>query len=170
MQHNQLNTSLTLPCGAVLKNRLVKAAMTERIAGRQNQAGKALDRLYGMWADTGAGLLITGNVIIDRKHLESACNVVFDEQTALDKLRTWATAGKKDGTHIWVQISHAGRQTNLINAFRPKAPSAVKLKKLGLFGKPRAMTEEDIREVIEGFVKAASIAKTAGFDECVNHL
>ncbi len=163
MSTNLLKTPFTLPCGATLKNRLVKAAMTERIGDRKNQAVKEHNHLYETWADSGAGLLITGNVIIDRTHLESACNVVFDDQTDIDKLRSWAEAGKKNGTHIWVQISHGGRQTNMVNAFRPKAPSAVKLKKLGLFGKPKAMTEEDIQAVINGFVKAAVIAKKAGF-------
>jgi 2,4-dienoyl-CoA reductase-like NADH-dependent reductase (Old Yellow Enzyme family) len=163
MTDNRIGAPITLPCGVTLKNRLVKAAMTERIADKNNQAVKNHERLYETWADTGAGLLITGNVIIDRKHLESAGNVVFDENTDIDKLSSWAESGKKNGTHIWVQISHGGRQTNMINAFRPKAPSAVKLKKLGLFGKPKAMTEADIQQVFEGFVRAAKIAKQAGF-------
>ncbi|KAA3639076.1 MAG: NADH:flavin oxidoreductase, partial [Bacteroidetes bacterium] len=163
MSTNLLNAPFTLPCGATLKNRLVKAAMTERIGDRKNQAVKEHDHLYETWANSGAGLLITGNVIIDRTHLESACNVVFDDQTNIDKLRSWAEAGKKHDTHIWVQISHGGRQTNMVNAFRPKAPSAVRLKKLGLFGKPKSMTEADIQAVIDGFVNGAVIAQKAGF-------
>ncbi len=163
MTNNLIKTPFTLPCGATLKNRLVKAAMTERIGDKKNQAVQDHQRLYETWADTGAGLLITGNVIIDRQHLESACNVVFDNKADIDKLSSWAESGKKNGTHIWVQISHGGRQTNMINALRPKAPSDVKLKKLGLFGKPKAMSEADIQEVFEGFVQAAKIAKKSGF-------
>ena len=60
---------LTLPCGAVLPNRLAKGAMTEGLADPQGRATPELDRLYGLWADGGCGLLITGNVQIDGDHL-----------------------------------------------------------------------------------------------------
>jgi 2,4-dienoyl-CoA reductase-like NADH-dependent reductase (Old Yellow Enzyme family) len=160
---NHLNTKLQLPCGAILNNRLVKSAMTERISNRKFEPTADHERLYEQWSDTGAGLLITGNVVIDRTHIESAGNVSFDDERLLPKLKKWADAGKKNGNHIWVQISHAGRQTNKFNTLRPLAPSEVQLKKLGLFGKPRAMTEEEIQQVIDGFVKAALIAQKAGF-------
>ncbi|MBW1295439.1 NADH:flavin oxidoreductase/NADH oxidase family protein [Aquimarina litoralis] len=158
-----ISTVLTLPCGAVLKNRLVKSAMTERISNTNFEPVKGHERLYEDWSSTGAGLLITGNVVIDRKHLESAGNVCFDDEKMLPKLKSWAQAGKKYGNHIWVQISHSGRQTNKFGTSRPLAPSEVQLKKLGLFGKPKAMTEQDILEVIQGFVKAAKLAKESGF-------
>jgi 2,4-dienoyl-CoA reductase-like NADH-dependent reductase (Old Yellow Enzyme family) len=163
MTENILNTALTLPCGVTLKNRLVKSAMTERISNKKFEPVKDHEYLYKEWAKTGAGLLITGNVIIDRKHVESAGNVCFDEDQMVAKSKAWAEAGKKDNTHIWVQVSHAGRQTNKFNNSSPLAPSAIHLKKIGLFGKPRAMTEADIRQIINGFVKAARIAKEAGF-------
>ncbi|GAA0711579.1 NADH:flavin oxidoreductase/NADH oxidase family protein [Aquimarina litoralis] len=158
-----ISTVLKLPCGAVLKNRLVKSAMTERISNRDYETVKGHNRLYEDWSATGAGLLITGNVVIDRKHLESAGNVCFDDENMLPKLKSWAEAGKKHGNHIWVQISHSGRQTNRFGTGRPLAPSEVQLKKLGLFGKPKAMTEEDILKVIKRFTKAAQLAKEAGF-------
>lgn len=158
-----ISTILTLPCGAVLKNRLVKSAMTERISNRNYEPVKGHDRLYEDWSATGAGLLITGNVVIDRKHLESAGNVCFDDEKMLPKLKSWAEAGKKHGNHVWVQISHSGRQTNRFGTGSPLAPSEVQLKKLGLFGKPKAMTENDILKVIQGFTKAAQLSKEAGF-------
>lgn len=163
MEKNVLNTALTLPCGVTLKNRLVKSAMTERISNKKFEPTVGHERLYRDWANTHAGLLITGNVMIDRKHLESAGNVCFDNEDVLPKLASWADAGKKNGNHIWVQISHAGRQTNKFSSGRPLAPSEVQLKKIGLFGKPKAMSEQDIQDVITGFARAAKIAKEAGF-------
>jgi len=162
MNKNLINTKFSLPCGATLKNRLVKSAMTERISNRKFEPTKGHIRLYEDWADTNAGLLITGNVMIDHKHLESAGNVCFEEEM-LPQLMRWAEAGKKSDNHLWVQISHAGRQTNKFNTTRPMAPSEVQLKKIGLFGKPRAMSEGDIEEVIKGFVKTAKLVKKAGF-------
>ena len=158
-----INTKLELPCGVTLNNRLVKSAMTERISNRKFEPIKGHERIYEAWSETGAGLLITGNVMIDRTHLESAGNVCFDDEGMIPKLEKWAAAGKKDGNHIWVQISHAGRQANKFSTLRPMAPSEVQLKKIGMFGKPKAMSETDIGQIIKGFTKAAKIAKAAGF-------
>lgn len=64
-----LATPLTLPNGASIKNRLVKAAMSEQLAGPANQPTAELARVYRRWAHGGAGLIITGNVMIDRRSL-----------------------------------------------------------------------------------------------------
>lgn len=163
MSKNSMLLPFTLPCGAIINNRLAKAAMTERIADRHLEPAKGHEVLYKKWADTEAGILITGNVLIDSTHLESAGNVVFSNEEMIPKLEKWAAAGKSKGNHIWVQISHAGRQTNMFNKRHPLAPSSVKLKKMGLFGKPKAMSESDVENVIDAFVHTAKIAKQAGF-------
>jgi 2,4-dienoyl-CoA reductase-like NADH-dependent reductase (Old Yellow Enzyme family) len=160
---NKLNTEIKLPCGTVLKNRLVKSAMTERISNCSLEPTKGHEILYQEWANSGAGLLITGNVFADRKHLESSGNVCFDNEEMLPKLKRWAASGKGKGAHIWTQLSHAGRQTNRFVNSHPLSPSAVQLKKTGLFASPKAMTEEDIQHVIKGFVKMAKLSKEAGF-------
>ncbi|MEL6657684.1 MAG: NADH:flavin oxidoreductase/NADH oxidase family protein [Bacteroidota bacterium] len=158
-----LTTPIELPCGVTLANRLVKAAMTERISNASFAPTADHERLYRLWSNSGAGLLITGNVIIDRTHLESAGNVVFDDEDMLPALQTWAQAAQASGNACWVQISHAGRQTNRFSTGKPKAPSTVQLRKLGLFGRPVAMTQADIKQVIAGFVRAAKLAQDAGF-------
>jgi len=163
MNKNVLNTSFTLPCGATLKNRLVKSAMTERISNKKFEPVDAHKKLYELWSKTDAGLLISGNVMIDRKHLESAGNVCLDDESMIPKLKSWVKSGTVNGNHFWVQISHAGRQTNKFTNTRPLAPSEIQLKKIGLFGKPRSMAEADIENVIRGFRRAAKIAKTSGF-------
>jgi 2,4-dienoyl-CoA reductase-like NADH-dependent reductase (Old Yellow Enzyme family) len=152
-----------LPCGITLKNRLVKAAMTERMSNTGLAPTNNHVNLYNKWSDTGAGLLITGNVMVDDQHLESAGNVVFHGEHVLPTLRRWAQAATGNNTHCWVQISHAGRQTNIFNNVHPLAPSPVKLKKLGLFGTPKEMTETDIENTIERFVKTAVLSRKAGF-------
>jgi len=163
MPTNHLNTPFTLPCGAVIKNRLVKAAMTERISDKNLEPTEQHYHLYKKWAETGAGLHITGNVVIDPIHIESAGNIYVGNEQVLPKLKKMAEAATSTGHHAWVQISHAGRQTNRFSTSRPLSPSEVQLHLLGLFGKPRAMAEEDIQKVIAGFVKVAVISKKAGF-------
>ena len=70
--------SLELPCGAVLPNRLSKAAMTEGLATAYGVPTAELARLYGLWSDGGAGMLLSGNIIVDKDHLERPGNVIID--------------------------------------------------------------------------------------------
>jgi 2,4-dienoyl-CoA reductase-like NADH-dependent reductase (Old Yellow Enzyme family) len=158
-----LTNALELPCGARLKNRIVKAAMSEGLADRHDHATPGHCRLYEKWARGGAGLLITGNVMVDRRHLERPGNVVLQDESGAHALRAWAAAGTLGQTHLWMQISHPGRQCPKLVSREPLAPSAVQLNLLGNFARPRAMTEEDIEDVIERFGKTAALAQQAGF-------
>lgn len=163
-----LRAPLTLPNGAVLPNRLAKAAMTEGLADPAGVPTDNLVRLYSAWADSGCGVLITGNVQVDRWHLERPGNVIIDREpdAAMRKrLTQWAQSAQRSGSRIWMQISHAGRQTQATVNPHPKAPSAVPL---GLPGKqfatPVALTEPEIHDVIVRFGIAAQAARDAGFD------
>ncbi len=162
-----LARSLTLPSGGKLKNRIAKAAMTEGLADHYNRATDRHVRLYRRWAEGGAGLLLTGNVMVDRRYLERPGNVAIDgPQTdeQLDRLKRWTGAAREAGADIWVQLSHAGRQTPKIVCKEPVAPSAVTLDLPGgQFAAPRALSAGEIEEVIERFANAASVAKRAGF-------
>ncbi|MEE9432912.1 MAG: NADH:flavin oxidoreductase/NADH oxidase family protein [Sphingorhabdus sp.] len=163
---------LILPCGATIPNRLGKAAMTEGLADHQGRPTAKLERLYGVWSDGGAGMLLSGNIQIDGDHLERPGNVILDKPLAddalgsamRDTLASWATAATRGGNHFWAQISHAGRQTPKLVNPAPKAPSAVKLRLPGgQFGSPLPLTETEIEELINRFAGAALICKQAGF-------
>lgn len=158
-----LRDALELPCGARFKNRVVKTATSEGLADRHDHATPGHCRLYEKWARGGAGLLITGNVMVDRRYLERPGNVVLEDESGMPTLRAWAAAGTLGQTHLWMQISHPGRQCPKLVSKEPLAPSAVQLNLLGNFARPRAMTEEDIEDVIERFGKTASLAQQAGF-------
>jgi 2,4-dienoyl-CoA reductase-like NADH-dependent reductase (Old Yellow Enzyme family) len=163
----RLAEPLLLPCGATIPNRLAKAAMTEGLATTAGLPGPALERLYRRWAEGGAGLLITGNVVVDQYHLERPGNVVIDREpdaAMREALASWASAATSAGNHAWVQISHAGRQTLKAVNPRPKAPSAVRLKLPGgQFGQPVALTVEEIEQIVSRFATAAAAVKEAGF-------
>ncbi|MGB9340356.1 MAG: hypothetical protein WCB63_13995, partial [Polyangiales bacterium] len=74
-----IETPLTLRNGLTLKNRIAKAAMTENLADPvDGDPNERHFRLYERWSSGGAGLLLTGNVMIDRRFLEQAGNVVLD--------------------------------------------------------------------------------------------
>lgn len=158
-----LNQPLTLPCGVTIRNRIAKAAMTERLANRKQQATPALAKLYDRWSSNGAGLLITGNILVDHRYKEASANIVLEDEQGLAPLSDMVIAAQNNDTHVWAQISHAGRQSSIFSTFRPIAPSAIQLKKLGLFAKPSAMTLKQIKESEDRFVNTARLCLDAGF-------
>jgi 2,4-dienoyl-CoA reductase-like NADH-dependent reductase (Old Yellow Enzyme family) len=162
-----LASSLTLPCGAILPNRLAKAAMTEGLGDPHNRATGRHERLYRLWSQGGAGLLLTGNVQIDRQHLEASGNVAVagaQDGEQRRRLTLWAKAATMAGNHCWMQISHAGRQTPRAINPAPKAPSAVAVALPGnRFGTPVPLTGDEIEGLIERFANAAGVAQECGF-------
>jgi 2,4-dienoyl-CoA reductase-like NADH-dependent reductase (Old Yellow Enzyme family) len=161
---------LALPCGATLPNRLAKAAMTEGLADPWLRATSRHERLYRLWSEGGAGMLLTGNVQVERTDLERPGNVAIDRSApetyspeARAALAAFARAATVAGNHVWMQISHAGRQSPRYVATRPYAASAVQLDMLGNYGRPVPLTEAQILELIGRFAHAAVVARETGF-------
>ena len=83
-------TALTLPNGAVISNRLAKAAMEENMADKDHAPSDALIRLYRTWAEWEVGLMITGNVMIDRRAMTGPGGVVLESERFGERFRAWA--------------------------------------------------------------------------------
>ncbi|MEZ4604871.1 MAG: NADH:flavin oxidoreductase/NADH oxidase family protein [Desulfobacterales bacterium] len=160
-----LKTPLILPCGARLANRLAKSAMSENLAGVDHSPTPLHVRLYEKWANGGIGLCITGNIMVDAAALGEPRNVVVEDETFLDPLRNWAAAGTTNKTHLWAQLNHPGKQSPKALSEEPVAPSAIgfsgALQKF--FNPPRALSEEEIKDLIQRFANTAKIVKKAGF-------
>ncbi|MDE2594910.1 MAG: NADH:flavin oxidoreductase/NADH oxidase family protein [Burkholderiales bacterium] len=167
MTPSTLFTELTLPNGAVLPNRLAKASMEENMADRQQLPDQALWTLYDGWAKGGAGLILTGNVMVDGRALTGPGGVVLENGQDLAPFKRWAQAGKSGGGQLWMQINHPGRQVFERMGQQAWAPSAVPLD-LGsyskLFAQPREMTAADIADVVRRFARTAQMAEQAGFN------
>lgn len=161
-----LNQSLHLPNGQTIPNRLVKSAMSETLGAADCRAPSSMATLYGRWADGGVGLSITGNVMVDRRALGEAGNVVVEDDRDLDALSAWATAGKRGGGLIYMQINHPGRQAMKGLNAETVAPSAVPFAPhmQRFFGTPRALEPTEIEDIIARFATAATVAEQAGFD------
>ncbi|MFN3214279.1 MAG: NADH:flavin oxidoreductase/NADH oxidase family protein [Henriciella sp.] len=161
-----LFTPLNLPNGVTLKNRLCKAAMEENLATIGQLPDGRLERLYARWAEGGAGLVLTGNVMISPSALTGPGAVVLEQGTDLEPFRRWAKAGTTNDTQLWMQINHPGRQMYAAMGEEAVAPSAVPVsigKYSNLIAPPRALSESEILEVIDRFSKAARLAEQAGF-------
>ncbi|PJM79869.1 NADH:flavin oxidoreductase [Bifidobacterium scaligerum] len=156
---------LTLPCGVTIKNRFYKSAMNEALAGRDCAPTEAHIRLYRTWAEGGAGVLVTGNVMVDHTQLGEPGNVAVEDERDLAMLRRWAAAGTENGAHCWMQINHPGRQSPITINQHPFAPSGGKVD--GAYGRffaePTELTREQIHNIIHRFANTARIAKKAGF-------
>ena len=159
-----IDQPLDLPCGRKLASRFCKSAMTEGLATPKGLATDSHRRLYATWAKGGAGLLLTGNIMIDGRYLERAGNVVVEDDSGASALKAWAAAVHAEGSQLWGQISHLGRQCPRLVNLTPLAPSEVQLHMSGNFGRPRAATEAEILDVIERFGCTAGLLQKAGFD------
>jgi 2,4-dienoyl-CoA reductase-like NADH-dependent reductase (Old Yellow Enzyme family) len=166
MNELQIGLPLTLPCGAIIKNRLAKSAMSENMATDNHHSTLQFERLYDRWAMGGSGLVITGNVMIDPQSLGEPQNVVIGLNfNGTDDLKRWAAAGTKNNTHLWIQLNHPGKQSPNFLSKVPVAPSAIPFESSlsRLFNPPRALLENEIFNIIERFAHAAKVARDAGF-------
>ncbi|MFD6397342.1 NADH:flavin oxidoreductase/NADH oxidase family protein [Nocardia sp. NPDC060249] len=158
---------LRLRSGQVLQNRIAKAAMEEGMAGKSQLPDERLIALYRRWGAGGAGLLITGNVMVHAEALTGPGGIVLDAQAPLAPFTAWAQAGKAAGAAMWMQISHPGRQVQARMPGVVWGPSDIAVE-LGRhskrFGQPVAMTAWQIHETIGRFVTTARRAEQAGFD------
>ncbi|MDP2229130.1 MAG: NADH:flavin oxidoreductase/NADH oxidase family protein [Moraxellaceae bacterium] len=160
-----LAQSFTLPNGTVLKNRLAKSAMSEALGTTDNRMTAALPRLYERWAEGGIGLLITGNVMVDKRALGEPNNIVLEDDRDMDLLKAWAAAGTKNGTALWMQVNHPGKQSPRGLNAENVSPSAIPFGRelANFFATPRELTEREIEDIIQRFGRTTALAKQAGF-------
>ena len=156
-------TPIQLPCGQTLTNRLCKAAMTERLAESNQLVNDKHIRLYRLWAQSGFGLHLSGNIMIDKSHMESVGNIAALDDSVIPGLQKMTQEIISKGAQFWAQLNHSGRQTSYMINMRPKSASDVWLKRGGFYAKPRAMTEGDIHDVIHNFGKSAELCIKGGF-------
>lgn len=153
-----LSQVLALPCGAVLKNRLVKSAMSDSMADGEGNPTPAQARLYERWTQGGVALSIIGEVQIDPRFPEKPGNLVLGEHSNLEDLRALTTRASVGNAHIWPQIGHAGA-LSYSPISNPKGPSAIEIEDFKCAG----MSLQEVKQLPEAYAKAATIAKATGF-------
>ncbi|MGW2531277.1 oxidoreductase, partial [Streptomyces sp. NPDC001595] len=164
---SELFSPLLLRSGQVLRNRIAKAAMEENMAGDGQLPDERILTLYRRWAAGGAGLLITGNVMVHAEALTAPAGVVLDERSPLKPFAEWAAAGKSGGGVVWMQINHPGRQVAADMPGVVWGPSDIGLnmgRHSRRFGRPTAMTPQQIDDTLTRFAVTAHRAEKAGFD------
>jgi 2,4-dienoyl-CoA reductase-like NADH-dependent reductase (Old Yellow Enzyme family) len=150
-----------------LRNRLVMAPMTRRLAPDDRVPTPDIAAYYRRRAEGGVGLIVTEGTHIDDEHAPDSENVpgLFTDKQA----EGWAavTSAVHDASGaIACQLWHTGRL-----AMRPIGPSPVPAEKRGggFRATPRPMTTADMEQVAGRFAASASLAKYAGFDAVEIH-
>ncbi len=140
--------------------------MSERLADPDGAPSEALVTLYDVWSKGGAGLLVTGNVMVDRRAIGEPGNVVVEGERHRAEMSAWAAAARSGGAVAWAQINHPGRQAPRTVNREAVAPSAVPMAgaQAFAFAKPRALSSPEIEEIVERFGRAAQALVGAGFD------
>jgi len=165
LKTNLLNQPLTLPNGFVIPNRLAKAATSETLATYSNNPTEKHIRLYQRWAASGIGMIITGNIMIDRRALGEPGNVVIEDERDFAILQQWAKTVTKQGSQLWAQLNHPGKQSpkglNVRNISSSAVPFGAEMQ--SLFATPDEATHQEIIEIIQRFGRSALICKKAGF-------
>lgn len=159
-----VGSPLTLPCGVTLPNRIAKAAMSEQLAAIDGAPSQTLTRLYRAWGRGGAGLLVTGNVMIDQRAYVEPRNVTLTDERHLEAVSNWARAGSSEGAVMLMQINHPGRVAVGPLHRRPVGPSALRPQAVGFnLRKPRELTLDDIDDLRRRYARTAELAVAAGF-------
>ena len=149
---------LVLPCGAVLKHRLAKSAMSDSLADGEGAPTAAQIRLYERWAQGGVALSIIGEVQVDPGFPEKPGNLVLGVGSDEQALKSLAEQASINGAHLWPQLGHAGALSHPPIS-RPRGPSALEVGELRCEG----MSTDEVQELPDLFAISAANAMTAGF-------
>lgn len=153
----ELFEPLKLPCGVVLKNRIVKSAMSDSLGDGTGHPTPQQVRLYRRWAEGGLAAAIIGEVQGTPGFAEKPGNLVLNQNSDLDRFAALAEAAGRD-SQLWLQLGHAGAM-----AYQPtsnaKGPSALSLPGLDC----DELSLEEIGLLPAEFAATAKLAKQTGF-------
>lgn len=165
MKHSKLLSPLTLLPGLVLRNRVVMAPMTTWASNDDGTVSDEEEAYYRRRAQD-VGLLITGCTHVQANGVGFTGAFAADDDRFIPSLRKLAMAAKSGGALAILQIFHAGVKTQPALVSDVVAASAV-AGDGGPFSSviiPRALSENEILEVVEAFYEATRRAIAAGFD------
>jgi 2,4-dienoyl-CoA reductase-like NADH-dependent reductase (Old Yellow Enzyme family) len=165
----------TLQIGTkILRNRIAVAPMT-RVSGEEDgTVGRLMQKYYESFAEGGFGLIVTEGLYTDEHYSQG-----YYRQPGIATAKhseSWKSVVKSvqdKGAIFIAQLMHAGSLSQF-NSYKDSSagPSAVQPlgKQMpfyygeGKYNVPVAMSQQDINDVISGFVQAAEFAQSAGFD------
>jgi len=154
-----------------LKNKIIRSATHEGLADEKGYPTEKLIKKYEMLAKNDVGCIITGYAGIMQNGKSNYHNMLMiNDDSFIDPYKRVTQKIHEYQTPIILQIAHCGRQTRgKITGLPTVAPSAIRDKSFKE-DVPKELTEKEIFEIIDNFVKAIARAKEAGFDGVQLHL
>jgi N-ethylmaleimide reductase len=162
-----------------LKNRFLMAPMTR---SRATQPGDIPNKLMAEYYSqrASAGIIITEATQVSLQGMGYAKTPGIYSKEQIEGWKLTSDAVHNAGSYIFLQLWHVGRvSSSKVNGLQPIAPSEIEAQKTTVYifdgapngdatfipvEKPRAMSKEDIENVIQEFVQGAKNAIDAGFD------
>ncbi|WP_368188346.1 hypothetical protein [Aestuariibius sp. HNIBRBA575] len=142
----------------VLKNRIVKSAMSDSLGDGTGHPTVSQFRLYQRWASGGVAASIIGEVQGQPGFAEKPGNLVLNAAADLDRFQTLAASGRENDAQLWLQLGHAGALSYAPTSCA-KGPSALDLPGLSC----AALSTDDIAQIPAEFAQTARLAQQAGF-------
>lgn len=151
--------------GVTLKNRIIRSATHEGMANKNGCPTEVMMKKYELLARGEVGAIITGYAAIQQNGKCSMYNsLMIDSDSQIEPFRELTRRVHEYSTPVFLQIAHCGRQTrSKVTGFPTVAPSPIRDK---IYNEevPHALSEAEIRELINNFALAVERAKKAGFD------
>ena len=146
--------------GVTLRNRLVMAPMCQYSAETDGNVTDWHLVHLGARAQGGAGLIIVEATSVESRGRLSVGDVGLWDDRHIEGLARIVRFVKSQGAAIGIQLAHAGRKADC--AEEVVGVSARRFSER--YDVPRPLSDGEVEEVIESFVRAARRAVLAGFD------
>lgn len=151
--------------GKRIKNRIMMAPMATGFASNSGEVTDASVAYYETRARGGVGTIIVEAACVDAPvGREGFQQIRIDNPAYLAGLSRLAEAIKSHGSTAFIQLFHAGRQTNdlLTGGEAPVAPSPIPCPIMRTM--PRELTTLEVEQIRDHFIQSAALASQAGFD------
>ncbi|APS17949.1 2,4-dienoyl-CoA reductase [Streptomyces sp. Tue 6075] len=126
------------------------------------EAERGFERMAAFYAERargGVGLMVTGGIAPSERACSFPGGAKMTTEAEAEEHREITSAVHAAGGRIAMQILHFGRYAHHPDLV---APSAIQAPISGFV--PNALTDEQVEETIEEFVRAAELARFAGYD------
>lgn len=141
------------------RNRVMRVSTATNL-GKDGLVTDAMVALYRRLARGGTGVIVSESMRVHPSNRGRNESFVLYRRETVPGLARVAEAVHAEGGLFLAQINHGGRQHHANEHPTLWAPSAIGCPHSG--GTPHAMTNREIREVVDGFATAAGHAKEAG--------
>lgn len=148
--------------GVDLKNKIIRSATHEGMGDEHGYPLPQLTDLYQKLAQGGVGAIITGFAAVQQSGRALPNMRMFDDDRYIDAYAKLNETMRAREVPVFLQLVHSGgASSKAISGKDVVAPSP--MKSALYLSTARALTEEEIREIIRNFAAAIERAKKSGF-------